>query len=235
MAWMRPLWLLFLFGAPGAGKSTLAARLAKRHCWRHINVGELLRRAALGNSSPVSPAQARELRELLATGDRIAPSAVTVKLLADELQLKAANLAIAPAGQVIIDGFPRNRENWETFEALMQQSKSVSLAYNFIWLELPFATALERARARGRSDDIDQVVAQRFTVYSRETLPLQKLLPTERLYVIPADRSPDEIETIAEHLLRDLGIDAERNSSPQQQVIYIDDRSKHDHPDATTA
>lgn len=208
MVSLRSLWLVFVLGAPGAGKSTLAARLARRYRWRHLSVGELLRQAAAAaeNCHWITPSQSRELKTLLASGDRIAPSDVTVRLLTDALPLGSTVLATAATERVVIDGFPRNQENWETFKTIIQAARTTTISYAFIWLELPFAIARERALKRHRDDDLDQTIKQRFAVYERETLPLQKLLPAERLFCISANQESDQIEATAARQLSALGV-----------------------------
>ena len=97
--------VVFVLGGPGSGKGTQCARIAAhfRHC--HLSAGELLRKE-----------QEREdwqfgqvIRETIVRG-KIVPSQITVGLLLRQMELERKRTQ-----NFLIDGFPRNVENLESW------------------------------------------------------------------------------------------------------------------------
>jgi adenylate kinase family enzyme len=213
MTCTQSLRILFLLGAPGAGKSTLAKKLSELHNWRHLNVGDLLREAASGTSPLVTADQSRELENLLLVGDRIAPSEITATLLNSALERCWSTSTSSDQRTVIVDGFPRNHENWQAFETSVQRTLTAYPCFVLLWLDLPFSVALRRAQQRHRNDDLTPTLKRRFKVYVQETLPLRQRLPADRQYCVSADQPVDHIVTSVQRLLREAGFLASNWSS----------------------
>ncbi len=121
-------------GIPGAGKTTLADLLSERLGWPVLSTGSIARRV-----DPVS----------LASGD-----------LADEAVFRRAFTATLAmeAGQVIIDGLPRSREQL----AYLPDGET-----QLLLLTCRPDIARDRLRRRGRPDDTDELIDKRITEQTR--------------------------------------------------------------------
>jgi adenylate kinase family enzyme len=124
--------VFFVLGGPGAGKGTQCAKLAETYAMTHLSAGELLREARLSGSSKIlqykhmnaihsfrhllntDSTQGAMIEDLLRNG-KIVPSEITVNLIAAAIQKSKAS-------RILIDGFPRNLENLNTWNSLMSVS-----------------------------------------------------------------------------------------------------------------
>lgn len=100
--------VLFVLGGPGAGKGTQCARIVKEYGFVHLSAGDLLR---VEQATPGS-ADGTLIEGCIREG-KIVPVAVTVRLL---------SRAMAASGRTkfLIDGFPRNWDNLQGWEAEMK-------------------------------------------------------------------------------------------------------------------
>jgi adenylate kinase len=150
---------LVLFGPPGSGKGTQAARLCDDLGFRQLATGDLLREAR---------AEGTEL------GQRAAEYMDRGDLVPDEVILEMVCAAIARADDapIVLDGFPRSAAQADALaDALDDQARELSAA---VLIDVPEDVVVERilARAQGRSDDNVETVRERLRVYHAETEPL---------------------------------------------------------------
>jgi adenylate kinase len=99
--------ILVLLGAPGAGKGTQATILAQRLGLPHIATGDLFRAAARAGT-----ALGREAQRYMERGELV-PDAITVDMLIERIDRPDAREG------VILDGFPRSRNQAEALEAAL--------------------------------------------------------------------------------------------------------------------
>lgn len=181
--------LTVLLGAPGAGKGTVAARVAAPLNARHVSTGAMLR-DAVKSGTPAG---------LLAKGcmDRgeLVPDAVLADMIGDLL-------AAAPKdARFLLDGFPRNVPQAETLEELaLAHGARVDCAVS---IEVPQEVVLDRLGGRRvcpacganfhvrtlaprregicdscgaalvvRDDDQPATIRKRLAVYEKQTAPL---------------------------------------------------------------
>ena len=99
--------ILVLLGAPGAGKGTQATILAQRLGLPHVATGDLFRAAARAGT-----ALGREAQRYMERGELV-PDAITVDMLIERIDRPDAREG------VILDGFPRSRNQAEALEAAL--------------------------------------------------------------------------------------------------------------------
>ena len=155
---------LILFGPPGAGKGTQAARLAEQHGLAHLSTGDMLR-AAVDAGTPVG----KEAEAVMAAG----------KLVSDELICKVVADRIEEpdcAEGFILDGFPRTLAQAEALDAMLAaKGKAIDVVIELTVDEAELIRRIEgRAAETGgaRADDNALTLKKRLDVYHAQTAPV---------------------------------------------------------------
>lgn len=164
--------IILMLGAPGAGKGTQGRLLAEHLQGRHISVGDLVRACrARGERLPTD----RRTR-LIDTGTTVA--------------LINAAIAEGPAPDwIVVDGFPRQAA---------QVPALADLAYpvaRVVWLEVEFAEAIARMKARGRDGEGIQEIGLRHFHHEQSRGELRAALCAAALVIEDVDASRG-IETV---------------------------------------
>ncbi len=125
---------LLLIGAQGSGKGTQASVLMEQLRIRHLSSGDIFR-LAIEQDTPIG----REVKQYLDRGELV-PDAITIRLMLDLL----SRPEYLPG--VILDGFPRNREQAQALDhALPQLGRTIDAA---IYLNVPRDVLLDRLTGR---------------------------------------------------------------------------------------
>lgn len=150
--------LVFVLGPPCAGKSTLCTALAQRYNLDHFSVGDEMR--SLLSSHPTGPAAriktlftTSEL-EVFATNVRagtLGPVNQTPKYVIERIFPGDVD---SEKVRVLVDGFPRNFDRWETFKKAVEDVWQPSEGTIAIILDVNRTIALERFVSRGRAGDV---------------------------------------------------------------------------------
>jgi len=147
--------LLFV-GPPGAGKGTQASRVAVELGVPHISTGEMFREQAAAGSDLCQKVQA-----IMATGEYV-PDELTVAMLEERLARPDASTGF------ILDGFPRTTGQVTALDALIGQDGLDAV----VVLEVDEEELLRRLLSRGRGDDTEETIRNRFQVFHDQTAPL---------------------------------------------------------------
>ncbi|KAI3320749.1 P-loop containing nucleoside triphosphate hydrolase protein [Xylariaceae sp. AK1471] len=144
----RPPLIVFILGAPGAGKGTQSKRLRRDFAGlTHLSYGDLLR---YQDSIPGSWVSTFPRRGGGLNGDPVLPADVAVRLLHDTIKAGVAR------GQRIwlMDGFPRSKAHMEAWAATQ-----MPLASCAFFLDCDRSVLVDRILGRagtsGRADDAD--------------------------------------------------------------------------------
>lgn len=177
-----------LLGPPGAGKGTQAVRLAEKLGVPHISTGELFRH----NISAGTPLGVRA-KHYLDAGELV-PTSLTNDLVDDRLGQDDV------AAGFILDGFPRTIDQAEALHGMLER-RGLKLDA-VLELRVPEDVLISRLMSRGRGDDTEDVIRNRFRVYRDETAPLLAYYENEHeLKSVDAVGSLDEVFDRALHLL----------------------------------
>ncbi len=154
---------LILFGPPGSGKGTQAAKLVEKYDLLHISTGDLFR-YEMGNETPLG----KKAKSYIEKGELV-PDEVTVGMLRNKVE------ANPEAAGFIFDGFPRTIPQAEALDQLMNEKGSEISA--LLMLDVPdeelVKRLLERGKTSGRKDDTNEsVIRNRIEVYKSETAPV---------------------------------------------------------------
>jgi adenylate kinase len=170
-----------LFGPPGSGKGTQAARLRDGLGYATLATGDLLREAREAGTE-----LGRRAASYMDRGDLV-PDDVVVGVLRESLGSHRG----AP---VVLDGFPRTVAQAEALDrALADRDREMAAA---ILLEVPDEEVESRIRSRGqgRSDDDPETVRERLRVYHRETEPLASYYSSKGLLRrVDGSGDPDDV------------------------------------------
>jgi adenylate kinase len=154
---------LILFGPPGSGKGTQAARLVERYQLVHISTGDLFR-YEMSNNTPLGLAA----KDYMAKGELV-PDSVVIGMLRNKVE------AHADASGFIFDGFPRTIPQAQALDALLTE-KGTAVS-GLIALHVDDEEIVQRIKLRGassgRADDTDEgIIRNRISVYKNETSPV---------------------------------------------------------------
>ena len=154
---------LILFGPPGSGKGTQAAKLVEKYGLVHISTGDLFRHE-MGNNTPLG----QQARSYMDKG-QLVPDSVTIGMLKNKVDSSPG------AKGFIFDGFPRTIPQAEALNKLladMGTSVSALIALDVDDDEI-VQRLLERGKTSGRKDDSNEaIIRNRIKVYESETSPV---------------------------------------------------------------
>ena len=190
--------VIFILGGPGAGKGTISERIQSDFKLVHLSAGELLRAE---RKQPGS--QYGEVIEKHLTEGKVVPSEVTVMLLQ-----RAMGEAGFQGGRFLIDGFPRNIENLNTWEKLMNEKVEVPFILHLVCSEeVMLNRLLKRGESSGRSDDNIDSIKKRFHTYNQETLEIIKYYDQKgKNRDVNSDRTVQEIYEEVEGIFKQHGL-----------------------------
>lgn len=149
-----------MLGPPGAGKGTQAERLARAVGIPHLSTGDMLRSNVANNTDLGRQAQA-----FMEAGDLVPDELVTAMVI-DRLQQDDATCGY------LLDGYPRNPAQAEALvDAFGADVLELALLLDVDAEELIQRLVL-RGQEQGRTDDTEEVIRNRLSVYEEQTAPL---------------------------------------------------------------
>jgi adenylate kinase len=151
---------IILFGPPGSGKGTQAAKLVEKYQILHISTGDLFR-SEMKNETELG----LRAKSYISSGELV-PDEVTIGMLKNKVEEN-------PDVQgYIFDGFPRTIQQAKALNDLLQSlGKKID---GLISLDVDddeiVKRILLRGQTSGRSDDNDEsIIRNRIDVYNEET------------------------------------------------------------------
>lgn len=170
--------MIILFGVVGSGKSEQANRLEIKLNCPHVTVSQLIRQ------------QENQEWDALMQAGKLVPDDAVLKLL--EAELKRIN---AKNHEFILDGAPRSIPQAEWLSGKINTGELNLTA--IIHLKVSKETTLIRLLRRGRQDDTEEVITERFKQYDAVTTPVLNFLREEQgyeIYDIDGEWSSDVVE-----------------------------------------
>lgn len=151
---------IVLFGAPGCGKGTQAARLKERYGINHVSTGEVIR-GEIARGTELG----KSMESYIIQG-QLAPDQLVIDIIAhyvEEHRECAGN---------IFDGFPRTTAQAEAFDEILgRHGLKVNL---MVYMDVPEEELVKRILLRGkdsgRADDAsEEVIRNRISTYRAQT------------------------------------------------------------------
>ncbi|KAL6803636.1 P-loop containing nucleoside triphosphate hydrolase protein [Trichoderma sp. SZMC 28012] len=137
--------VVFVLGAPGAGKGTLTKKLARKYGFKHLSIGNLLRQIV------ASPDADDTVVEYVRRGE----------LLTTEMLFPILKPHVDAGGVTILDGFPRHLDQAKEFEQEFQHPTVV------LFFDCPGEMAEARVlqRKQGREGDNAETFRKRYAEF----------------------------------------------------------------------
>ncbi|KAF0690366.1 Aste57867_18201 [Aphanomyces stellatus] len=173
--------VLFVLGGPGSGKGTQCAKIVAKFGFVHLSAGDLLREER-ASGSPNGEMIDRMIRE-----GAIVPVKVTLDLIRKAMIASGRDL-------FLIDGFPRNFDNLQGWEAEMADVDVAGVLFYDCPEEEMERRLLERGKTSGRTDDNIEAIRKRFKTYLESTMPIIEHFATQnKVFRLSAIPPPDEV------------------------------------------
>ena len=151
---------IVLFGPPGAGKGTQAAKLVEKYNLTHLSTGDIFRANIKGET------ELGTLAKSYMDKGELVPDEVTIKMLESEVD-KISN----PTG-FIFDGFPRTIPQANALEKFLSSKNTevaLMLALDVNEEELVKRLLLRGAESQRADDQNEDIIRNRIQVYNKQT------------------------------------------------------------------
>lgn len=153
---------LLIVGPQGSGKGTQGIRIAKAFDIPAVSTGDVFR-ANIAEGTDLG----RQVQAIIEAGNLV-PDELTSAVVRDRLAQDDA------AGGFLLDGYPRNVGQVADLDAFLDGRRESLDAV--IELSVPRDESISRlslrAQEQGRTDDTEEVIAHRLSIYERETAPI---------------------------------------------------------------
>lgn len=164
---------IVLFGPPGSGKGTQAAKLVDKYGFIHLSTGDIFR------ANIKSETELGKLAKSYMDKGQLVPDEVTIGMLESE-----ADKYAEPKG-FIFDGFPRTMEQALALDKyLAGRNTGISLMLSLEVNEEELKKRLLlRGKDSGRADDQNpEIIQNRINVYHRDTAPAKEFYSEQNKY-----------------------------------------------------
>lgn len=183
------------YGIVGSGKGTqvelLNKHLKDNNISDHIlffSPGEEFRKI-LGEDSFT----AKTIKNFVNTGVLV-PDFFTTSLVVSNISKNIKENSV-----IITDGYPRSVEQSKSFEELMNFYGRSDV--KIIYIELSKEEAIRRMKLRGRGDDTDEGIANRFDEYVKNVIPSMNYFKDKSNYTIIEINGEQSIEDVHKEII----------------------------------
>jgi UMP-CMP kinase family protein len=173
--------VVFVIGGPGSGKGTQCAKIKTEFNYNHLSTGDILRTVVKEQKAPGWQQLDSDMKE--------------GKLIDSETLMKFIKFSIQGSTnkKILLDGFPRNKENLDCWNKNMGDVADVK---GVLYFEVSDEEMKKRllGRNEGRADDNEETIAKRLATFNNDTKPIIEFYEKQgNLIKIDASRTVDEI------------------------------------------
>lgn len=181
---------ILILGPQGCGKGTQAALLSKKLGIPQLSMGQLLRETAKGTGE-----LADEIRAIQTAGTLV-PDKIAIKVLDARLQQPDTQRGY------ILDGFPRNQEQFDAFESYATPTMVLVID---VPPEVSLPRLMKRAELEHRVDDTPEIIQKRLKIYAEDTQPIIRQYADRGL--VRTVNGVGTVEEVAERINQVFGIE----------------------------
>jgi len=175
--------VVFVIGGPGSGKGTQCTKIKDEFNYNHMSTGDILRNVVKNKQGSTWQALEADMKE-----GRLIPSDKLISYV-------KLGIVASKNKKILLDGFPRNKENIDEWN---KQMKDVADVVAVVYFEVPDEIMKQRllGRNEGRADDNEETIAKRLETFNAETKPVIDTYEKEgKLLKIDATKTVDEVFT----------------------------------------
>jgi len=182
--------VLFVLGKPGSGKGTQCDRIINEFkLCRHLSAGDLLREKRKEND------ETSELIENYIKEGKIVPVEITISLLQKAMEKQQSAVNMCDRLLFLIDGFPRNKDNYDGWN---KQMDKVARVHGVLFFNISDEVATERCLARGaggsgRTDDNVESLKKRLNTYKETATVIDQYRQQNIVSEFKGEGTVDEI------------------------------------------
>ncbi len=164
---------IVLFGAPGCGKGTQAAKLKEKYGVNHVSTGDVIR-GEIKRGTELG----QSMTKFIESG-QLAPDQIVIDMIANYVVEHKEDKGN------IFDGFPRTTAQAEAFDKILAENNdTVDI---MIYMEVPEEELVKRILLRGkdsgRADDASEdVIRNRISVYNAQTAVVAEYYSKQNKY-----------------------------------------------------
>ena len=189
--------MIILFGAAGSGKSTQGREIAECYGWKWLSVGEVLR-------------QSGQFHDTLKNGELVDDKKV-IEMMKKEMEKADEN-----GMNVVLDGYPRDVEQAKWMVSEMPEKIEAAIV-----LKVPKEELLKRIEARGRNDDVAEVIEKRIKIFEDNIVEILPLFHGEDIPVFEVD-GVGEMDEVTGRIMKVVEV------AVPDAVVQIDDVNNGD-------
>ena len=186
--------IIFVIGGPGCGKGTQCKRIVKNFGYVSFSSGDLLRKYVEEKKEGFE-----DISKKMQEGALIS-SEIVIKVLKSYI-LNRENK------KILLDGYPRNKENMEIWEKEMQgQVNEVGALYFDVSNEEMKKRIL--GRNEGRADDNEETINKSLATFEKETKPILAEFENRKILMkIDGMKTVDEISEEVNKQFKERGLE----------------------------
>ena len=187
--------IAIIFGPPGSGKGTQAARIDDELHLTHLSTGDILR-SEVARGTEIG----NEVARIMSAGDLV-PDDVIIRIVQGILRDPDVS------SDVLLDGFPRTLEQARALDQMLgQEGHRVDFV---VALDVPESVLvdriLHRAAVEGRADDTREAIAERMHEYHTLTEAVLDHYRKGGVRVVVVDGTGD-VDAVFGRIRRAVGI-----------------------------
>ena len=186
--------VVFVVGGPGCGKGTQCAKIKEAFNYKQPTTGDNLREIVKKQQHP----KWKELDEKMKAGQFVS-SAELIGFVKEAFKAFAGK-------KVLLDGFPRNKDNIEEWNKQMTEVADVKA---LLYFQCPAEVMKKRmlGRNEGRADDNEVTMVKRIENFEKETIPIVEPYEKEgKVIKINAEQTKEQVYADVEKVFKEKGL-----------------------------